>query len=154
MPLSNKPNPKNNPTSAFTVTCNTIVSIPFAPEPFVIEVLKTLTVPRAFLEVTFVDNAHIHEMNRHHLDHDWPTDIITFDLSSETDETLTIEGDLYISVEQAEIQAKELGHTTEKELKILIIHGILHLLGYDDHTPEDQSEMDEMQLRIYDLLHS
>jgi rRNA maturation RNase YbeY len=219
MPSSNKQNQKSN------IQCNTVVAIPFEPEVFTQTVLAHLGVQEASLEFTFFDNASIHEMNKTYLDHDWPTDIITFDLS-ECDDVVdekgdallnpglgsaergvssgatapstpaeaqtsagaerdrkgealskqnnflgsaekvfssgatapeppkSLEGDLYISVEQAEIQASALGHSLEKELKILIIHGILHLLGYDDHSPEDQTEMDEKQHQIYDLLHT
>jgi probable rRNA maturation factor len=211
MPLSNKQKPKNN------ITCNILMPLPFEPEPFVEKVLEHLSIQDASLEFTFFDNANIHEMNKTHLDHDWPTDIITFDLSESDDvrvsvigsaetgifsganapalseeqaqkgselnapsasslseerdqkggallkntspflgkaEKWALDGDIYISVEQAEIQAKTLHHPLEKELKILIIHGILHLLGYDDQTYEDQTEMDAKQLQIYDLLHT
>ncbi len=183
MPSSNKQSPRNS------VCCNVLLAIPFAPELFIEKVLAHFHLTDSELEFTFFDNASIHEMNKAHLDHDWPTDIITFDLSEgddvgEAEKTFILEanaaagdqkgaallnknaflgkaeksnpitGDLYISVEQAEIQATALGHSLEKELKILIIHGILHLLGYDDQTPEEQTEMDEMQHQIYDLLHT
>jgi probable rRNA maturation factor len=174
MPSSNKQNPKNN------ICCNMLLDIPFVPEVFIENVLAHLQLTGSELEFTFFDNASIHEMNREHLDHDWPTDIITFDLSEGDDDAFSgtsapeapadfaeradalerdqkggaLLGDLYISVEQAQIQADTLGHSLEKELKILIIHGILHLLGYDDQTPEDQTVMDEMQHQIYDLLHT
>ena len=164
MPSLNKPNPKNS------LACNVLLEIPFSPEPFILQILDHLHGTGSELEFTFFDNTSIHDMNRTHLNHDWPTDIITFDLSegdamAQTGDALAppdggfaedifLLGDLYISVEQAAIQANTLGHSLEKELKILIIHGILHLLGYDDQTPEDQTEMDEMQHQIYDLLHT
>ncbi len=151
MPSSNKPKVKNN------IHCNIVSTISFTPELFIETVLAHLAIENASLEFTFFDNASIHEMNKTYLNHDWPTDIITFDLSEDSGEvakTSPLEGDLYISVEQASIQASSLGHSLEKELKIVIIHGILHLLGYDDQTPEDQSEMDAKQHQIYDLLHT
>lgn len=130
-----------------TITCNVLRPIPFDPVPFVADVMRHLNIADSVLEFTFVDNPTIHDLNRRHLTHDWPTDIITFDLSDDT-----LAGDLYISVDQAEIQGQELGHTLEKELKILIIHGILHLVGYDDQSDDAAQVMHAMQDKIYDAI--
>lgn len=93
---------------------------------------------RAEVSITLVDNARIHELNRLHLQHDWPTDIITFDLS-ESDEA--IEGELIISAEMAIECAKRCGSDPTAELALYVAHGLLHLLGEDDHDPDDLARM-------------
>ena len=77
-------------------------------------------------------------MNRKHLNHDFETDIITFNLGENQG---TIDADIYISVENVKENAKD--HETEfnKELKRVMIHGILHLLGFNDHTDEEKETM-------------
>lgn len=91
-------------------------------------------------ELTFVfcsDRALL-EINRIHLNHDYFTDIITFDLSGVRG---LVRGEIYISLERVEENAKELGKTIDNELNRVIIHGVLHLLGYTDDTPEGKEQM-------------
>jgi rRNA maturation RNase YbeY len=77
-------------------------------------------------------------MNVKYLDHDTYTDIITFDLSEETD---TISGDIFISVDRARENAKAYKTTLTQELRRLIVHGILHLLGFKDKTDGEKALM-------------
>lgn len=106
----------------------------------------------AEVSVTLTDNAAIHEMNREYRNVDRPTDVLSFPLmeydevralyESETDpdgEPAAL-GDIVISLEKAEAQAKEYGHSTERETAFLCVHSVLHLLGYDHELGEEQEK--------------
>ena len=110
----------------------------------------------AILSVTLVDNKFIHELNREYRNVDRPTDVISFaflDGDEQRDEKLHGNGpvplgDIYISVEKAKAQAEEYGHPLERELFFLFVHGLLHLLGYDHMTKEDEAVMFKLQDEI------
>jgi rRNA maturation RNase YbeY len=89
----------------------------------------------------FCDDARILEVNNQYLQHDYYTDIITFDYSIGK----VISGDIYISVDTVETNALLYTCNVEKELYRVIIHGILHLCGYDDTTPALQLKMTELE---------
>ena len=89
------------------------------------------------LSLTFVDDATIQELNRTHLGHDRPTDVLAFALHAEGDPPL---GDIYIGLEQAHRQAEERGLSPGEELLRLAIHGTLHVLGYDHPEGEGREE--------------
>ncbi len=89
----------------------------------------------ASISIALVDQAAIHALNRVHLGHDWPTDVISFPLSTPDDPTLA--GELVVSGELALATASEVGAEPRDELALYIIHGLLHLCGYDDHTESD-----------------
>jgi len=109
--------------------------------------------PRAEISVTFVDDATIHELNREHRDVDRPTDVLSFP-QFEPDEELPPEplpyplGDIVVSLDTTERQAHEYGHGFDRELGFLLAHGILHLLGYDHMTPEEEAEMRAKQREL------
>lgn len=87
----------------------------------------------------FTDDEGILEVNRQFLDHDFYTDIITFDQSEpDSDE---INGDLLISVERVKANATEFGVSYGEELHRVMVHGILHLVGFKDETEEEQKAM-------------
>ncbi len=100
--------------------------------------LDFLGVEQAELSVVLLDNPAIHEWNRNTLEHDFPTDVITFPLSEPNE---PLEGELLISVEMAADMAAEMGWSMQDECKLYLIHGILHLVGYDDLDPTDQKQM-------------
>jgi probable rRNA maturation factor len=110
----------------------------------------------AILSVTLVDNKFIHQLNKEYRNVDRPTDVISFaflDGDEEREAKLHGNGpvplgDIYISVEKAEEQAKEYGHPLERELSFLFVHGLLHLLGYDHMTKEDEVVMFKLQDEI------
>ena len=114
------------------------------------------------MSVTFMDNAAIQIINRDYRDKDQPTDVISFALEEETEEELPIIfddempamprnlGDIMISVERAKEQASENGHSYDRELGFLALHGFLHINGYDHMTPEDEKEMFGLQKEILD----
>lgn len=100
------------------------------------------------ISISIVDNETIHELNRQHLGHDRATDVIAFDYGS--DPALCVEpavssddvdGEVIASAEQAVIVADRLGRDPFAELLLYIIHGVLHLKGYDDHDSEDKERM-------------
>jgi probable rRNA maturation factor len=102
-------------------------------------VLEGEGVGEAKVSLAFVDNETIHGLNKRFLNHDEPTDVITFPLSAPGAKKL--EGEVVIGVEVALRQAAERSHAVEDELCLYVIHGLLHLVGYDDIKPKDAAEM-------------
>ncbi|HOZ02227.1 MAG TPA: rRNA maturation RNase YbeY [Bacilli bacterium] len=109
------------------------------------------------VSVSFVDNEFIHQMNRAYRHIDRPTDVISFAfLDGEADPLKLLKentspiclGDIYISVEKARQQAEEYGHPLRRELQFLFVHGLLHLLGFDHMTEEDEKVMFALQDEI------
>ena len=85
------------------------------------------------ISIALVDDATIHAVNRRHLAHDWPTDVISFRLSEVDDDELA--GELVVSAEMAATTARQAGVGAWDELALYVVHGLLHLCGYDDHDP-------------------
>ena len=83
------------------------------------------------------------EINRRYLSHDYYTDIITFDYTDT--EKKIISGDLMISIDTVRANAQTFGVPFENELARVIIHGVLHLLGYGDKTPEEEANMHALE---------
>lgn len=113
------------------------------------------------MSVTFMDNDEIREINRQYRNKDQATDVISFALEDTVEDEMTIYfdeedgfdlprnlGDIMISVERAKEQAEEYGHSFDRELGFLAVHGFLHLNGYDHMTPEDEKEMFGLQEEI------
>ena len=94
------------------------------------------------MQVIFVDNDQIRDINKMYRNIDKPTDVISFQNDDEKDDSL---GDIFISIDQAKIQALDYGHTLEREIGFLAVHGYLHLLGYDHHTEAEEKEMFTLQ---------
>ena len=90
-----------------------------------------------YIAYIFCSDERILEVNKQYLEHDYYTDIITFDYS----EGKVISGDIFISIDTVRTNAREFGVSFEQELNRIIIHGILHLCGQDDKTPELRLEM-------------
>ncbi len=99
----------------------------------------------AQISVAVVDDPTMHELNRRYLNHDYPTDVLSFTLA---DEDSHLEGQLIVSVDTAAKEAAEYDWTTENELLLYVVHGTLHLVGYDDATPELRGEMREAERRV------
>src|SRR4051812_47555244 len=102
-------------------------------------VLDGAGVADADISLAFVDNPTIHTLNKRYLDHDEPTDVLSFPLSGVGARKLV--GELVIGAEVALAQAQERGHDVQAELALYVIHGLLHLCGYDDHTDAGAAEM-------------
>lgn len=110
---------------------------------------------RFSLEVNFVNEETIHEINRQYRKIDRPTDVISFAFLDEVENEIKIQGDvmlmlgeIFISVDQAKQQAKEYEHSLHRELCFLFVHGLLHLLGYDHQNEEEEKEMFQIQEEI------
>ena len=95
-------------------------------------------------ELTFIfcSDAYLLKINQQYLDHDTYTDIITFDNSTEKQE---ITGDIFISIDRIRENAGKFGQSVVDELHRVIIHGVLHLLGYKDKTPNDNKNMTQKE---------
>lgn len=109
--------------------------------------------PKAEIGLMFVDNEQIREMNKTYRDKDSATDVLSFPMY-EADEAIDDEeeillGDIVISLERAAEQAEEYGHSLEREVMYLLVHGLLHLAGYD-HMEDDEKK--EMRQREEELL--
>ena len=106
--------------------------------------LVSIDLPDGELSVVFCDDTHIRVLNRDHRGIDRPTDVLSFAMQ-EGEHTLEedpVLGDLVVSMDTARRQARELGHELSHELRVLLVHGLLHLLGYDHETgEEDAAEM-------------
>lgn len=89
------------------------------------------------IAVIFCSDKYLLDVNIKYLKHKYYTDIITFDYC----EGDRLSGDLFISVDSVRENAVEYGSTFEDELNRVIVHGVLHLMGYDDHTDEDITQM-------------
>ena len=111
-----------------------------------LRILAELNVSRAEISIAFVENAAMAEMNWRYLQHEGPTDIITFPLSSPEDETL--EGELVISAPWAAEVAGRNGDRVEDELVLYVAHGLLHLAGQDDIEPADAQQMRRRELAL------
>ena len=98
------------------------------------------------LSVVLCDNAYIHELNKTYRNIDRPTDVLSFALNEGEEEgydgpDTKLLGDIVISLDKTQEQAEEYGHSFERELAYLTVHGMLHILGYDHMTDEDKAEM-------------
>lgn len=119
------------------------------------------------MAVTFVSNERSHELNLEYRDTNRPTDVISLEYKPELDIAVDEEdlldhpelaemledfdayiGELFISVDKAREQAEEYGHSFEREMGFLAVHGFLHINGYDHYTPEEEAEMFGLQEEI------
>ena len=119
------------------------------------------------MAVTVVTNERSHELNLEYRDTDRPTDVISLEYKPELDIAVDEEdlldhpelaemledfdayiGELFISVDKAREQAEEYGHSFEREMGFLAVHGFLHINGYDHYTPEEEAEMFGLQEEI------
>lgn len=110
--------------------------------------LHYLKLENVLFNIILVNNEEIHQINKQYRGVDRPTDVISFAL--EDDDTfieteVRVLGDIYISVDKAIEQAESFGHSFKRELSFLTIHGLLHLLGYDHMTEEDEKKMFGLQ---------
>lgn len=90
------------------------------------------------LNYIFCSDDYLLEINRQYLDHDYYTDIITFDNSEEEDK---IEGDIYVSVDRVRDNATNLNISFDAELRRVLIHGLLHLIGFEDSDEQLKAQM-------------
>lgn len=114
------------------------------------------------MSVTIMNNPAIKKLNKQYRGVDRATDVLSFAAEESGDETPIVMdrelaaqlpenlGDLFISIDKVAEQAKFLGHSTDRELGFLVVHGFLHLNGYDHEQPADERKMFELQRTILD----
>ena len=110
---------------------------------------------RAELEISLVDEDEMTRLHEEWMDEAGPTDVLSFPMDelrpnelSENDEVPVVLGDVVICPDVARKQGDTAGHGMEQELRILLVHGILHLLGFDHLEPEEEAEMFALQGKI------
>lgn len=99
------------------------------------------------INVIWCSDERLLEVNRQFLDHDYYTDIITFDYSDQR-----LHGDLYISIDRVKENAHKIGFSFENELYRVVAHGVLHLCGYKDKHPNDEQKMRDKEEEKLNLL--
>jgi len=97
------------------------------------------------LSVSFINSAELRHINKEYFNHDYETDVITFNYSKKLKE---IDGEILISFEEAKLNAKKYNVTYGKELCRLLIHGMLHLLNFDDKNKERKKIMQQMENKL------
>lgn len=102
-------------------------------------VLEGEGIGEAAISLAFVDNETIHRLNKRYLDHDEPTDVLSFPLSEPGEKKL--QGELVIGALVARAQAEERHHDVAAELALYVIHGLLHLCGHDDTSAQSAAAM-------------
>ena len=114
--------------------------------------------PQTEVSVLLTDNETIHVINREYRGKDMPTDVLSFALNEGDEPEIldgppeTLLGDIIISLEKASEQAAEYGHSQEREVAFLALHGLLHLLGYDHETEAEKALMRQEEEHVLGLL--
>ena len=126
--------------------------------------LQTEQVSSATISVAIVDNAQIHELNRQYLNHDYETDVLSFLLEDSRDDASnsesdaprgigkSIDGEVIVSSEMAIDMAADYSWDAMDELTLYIVHGLLHLCGYDDLTAKELSVMRARECHVFEIL--
>jgi len=117
---------------------------------YVSRVLRDERLRRADIGVIAIDTRMCRRMNRQYLSHDYSTDVISFPLTAENGKRL--EGEIYVNLDKAHEQARTYGVTAAQEIARLIVHGTLHLAGYDDRRRKEARRMRERENRYVQLL--
>jgi len=106
---------------------------------------KEFSLTISFLSISFINSAKLLEINKEYLNHDYETDVITFNYSKEPSD---IDGEILISFEEAKFNAKKFNVSYGEELSRLVIHGMLHLLNFDDNNEENKKIMKRMENKL------
>lgn len=104
---------------------------------------------RGSLSIAVVTDQEIHQLNRHHLQHDYPTDVLSFGYVAEED---YVEGEIVASLDTARREAQRLGWRTDHELTLYLVHGTLHVCGLLDKTPLQRRQMRAAEQQVLKLL--
>ncbi len=97
---------------------------------------------RCEISLTVVDDAAMHRLNRQYLQHDYPTDVLSFPLEQDDGR---LEGEVIVNADMACRAAAQYGWSAENELLLYVIHGLLHLVGFDDHDDLDRKSMRDQE---------
>ncbi len=116
---------------------------------FISKIFKTERIKLGSLSYIFCTDEHLLQINKQYLNHNYYTDIITFDLSNDSE---SVSGDIYISIDRVKDNARIERVSVKEELHRVIFHGALHLCGYKDKNQADKSEMtaaEDHHLNLY-----
>lgn len=111
-------------------------------------VLKDAGFEKGEISIAVVDDAEMHALNRKYLDHDYPTDVLSFVLEVEDGR---LDGEIIVSSDYAAREAKTYGWTADDEILLYVIHGSLHLVGHDDLDAASKEKMREQERHYLDL---
>lgn len=125
--------------------------------------LQAEQVEAASISIAILDNSSIHELNRQYLQHDYETDVLSFSLSDDEEPWefiagqprgagRNIEGEVIVSAEMAISMATDYGWSAWNELTLYLVHGLLHLCGYDDLSEDELPAMRRREREIFELL--
>lgn len=117
--------------------------------PWINRVINTLFPNVDAIDYVFCNDEYLLHINREQLDHDYYTDIITFDLRDTLNDPLSCE--IYISLDRVRENAEQFNCTFAEELKRVMAHGLLHLSGYNDSTEKEKAEMREAENKLMHL---
>ncbi len=115
------------------------------------ESLQAHQIASSEISIAIVGDDQIHELNRQYLNHDYETDVITFDLGKHP-ESDSLQGEIVVSAETAVRMASEFGNEPATELVLYVVHGALHLSGFDDHSDQDRQAMRAAERILMDKL--
>lgn len=122
--------------------------------------LREERVATATISLVFVDDAEIHRINREFLRHDYPTDVISFLLNSPGEPAAPadrrgcgkhLDGEIFVSTDTAAAAARQFDWSPASELVLYVVHGLLHLVGYDDLSPDERRLMRQREREILSI---
>lgn len=116
------------------------------------QILRSLKIKQADLSIALVTDAKIKALNRKFLGRAYATDVLAFDFSDKKTRLRTVKGEVVISADTARRNAQRFKTSPGREVVLYIAHGILHLLGFDDHSPRDTARMRRAEQRIMNHL--
>ena len=113
---------------------------------------------KLYISITLTTPEHIHEINKQYRNVDKETDVLSFpmfeknEILIKNDDIEEVLGDIMISIEKVQAQAEEYGHSFERELSYMVVHGFYHIIGYDHMVEEDKKVMREKEENILNRL--
>lgn len=147
IPTNNPPDPEDGP--APSVLIQNLHGLTIDPARWR-QVVRAIALdhgfPAAEISLVIVDDETIHELNRRYLDHDYPTDVLSFALERDG-KSGQLQGEVIVSADTAAQVADEWSVPVADELLLYAVHGMLHLVGYDDQAPADQQRMRSAEQR-------
>jgi probable rRNA maturation factor len=138
----------NNNKEFIQINYSTEIKLNFNVKEFIKNALNIFNFQLIFFELSFTNDEQIKQIHNQYLNLNTTTDVITFNLNNLEEP----HGDIYICIDEAKRNAKSLNHCLDYEIKTLIIHALLHLIGYTDTTKAEKEKMFKEQDRLLNLL--
>ena len=151
-PINNLPDPDDDPAPAVQIlNAHGLPIDSMRWQQVAREILVDHGFPNAELSLVIVDDSTIQELNRRYLNHDYPTDVLSFTLESDP-EAGRLQGEVIVSADTAARVAEELSVDVQHELLLYATHGVLHLVGYDDAQPAEREQMRAAERRYLEQI--